>query len=189
MKTKVFIIAGPSGVGESTITNAIIKKFPNFARLVTATTRPPRLNEKNGISYYFFSKDKFKEKINTGDIVEHTYFPNRDVYYGTYKPDLEDKLRKGLNIIVNLDIIGAKYFKNNYKAVTIFIKPESLEDLQKRLVARDPKISTEELHKRLQNAESEIKNEEKFYDYSVINKDGKLDEAVKKVVAIIKKNL
>lgn len=188
MKTNIFIISGPTGVGESSITNAIIERIPNFTRLVTATTRPPRLNEKNGIDYYFFSKDEFQNKINDGTILEHTYIANRDTYYGTYKPDLKDKLHKGLNIIVNPDIIGAKYFKNNYKAVTIFIKPESLEDLRKRLIARDPHISSEELQKRLFNARNEIEKEESFYDYSVINEDGKLDEAIDKVVKIIKEN-
>jgi len=186
---KIFIIAGPTGVGESAITRGIIGKFPDFIRLVTATTRPPRLNEKNGADYYFFSKPEFEEAIKKGEILEYTYVKNRDTYYGSYKKDLEEKLNKGMNVIVNPDVVGAKFYKNNYGAVTIFIKPASLEDLKKRLLRRDPKIPSEELEKRLVNAENEIKNEESFYDYSVVNEEGKLDEAIQKTAEIIRANL
>ena len=83
--SKIFIIAGPTGCGESTITKAIIEKFPNFARLVTATSRLPRLNEKNGVDYFFFSKEDFENEIIKGNIIEHTYIENRDTYYGSLK--------------------------------------------------------------------------------------------------------
>ncbi len=188
-KSRIFIIAGPTGVGESVITRGIINKFPNFTRLVTAATRPPRLNERNGVDYYFFSKQKFEDAIKRGDILEYTYVKNRDTYYGSYKKDLADKLSKGFNVIVNPDVVGTKFYKENYDAVTVFIKPASLEDLKKRLVRRDSNISQEELEKRLSNAENEIKNEENFYDYSVVNEEGKLDEAIQKTVEIIKKHL
>lgn len=188
-KSKIFIIAGPTGVGESVITRGIINKIPNFTRLVTATTRSPRLNEKNGVDYYFFSKQEFEDAIKNGEILEYTYVKNRDAYYGSYRKELEEKLEKGLNVIVNPDVVGAKFYKENYGAVTIFIKPASLKDLKKRLVGRDPSISKEELEKRLANAENEIKNEEKFYDYSVVNEEGKLDEAIQKTAEIIKKHL
>lgn len=188
-KSKIFIIAGPTGVGESVITRGIINKFSNFTRLVTATTRSPRLSEKNEVDYYFFSKQEFEDAIRRGEILEYTYIKNRDTYYGSYKKDLEEKLNKGLNVIVNLDVVGAKFYKENYGAVTIFIKPASLEDLKKRLTRRDPGISQEELEKRLINAENEIKNEESFYDYSVVNEEGRLDEAIQKTAEIIKQHI
>lgn len=188
-KNNIFIIAGPTGVGESVITRGIINKIPNFTRLVTATTRPPRLNEKNGVDYYFFSKQEFESAIEKGEILEYTYVKNRDAHYGSYKKDLEEKLERELNIIINPDVVGAKFYKENYGAVTIFIKPASLDDLKKRLIKRDPNISKEELAKRLANAENEIENEEKFYDYSVVNEEGKLDEAIAKTAEIIKKHL
>ncbi|HOW60533.1 MAG TPA: guanylate kinase [Candidatus Moranbacteria bacterium] len=187
-KSKIIIIAGPTGCGESTVTKEIIKKFPKFKRLVTATTRMPRLNEKNKIDYYFFSKKRFKNEIEKGNILEYTYIKNRDTYYGTYKKDLEKKLNSGFSLIINPDVIGAKFFKENYRAVTIFVKPESIESLKKRLMDRDPNISQTELKKRLENAKKEIKNEERFYDYTIINKYGKLNQAVKEVIKIIKKN-
>lgn len=188
-KTNIVVISGPTGVGESTITSRIITDFPNFTRLTAATSRPPRLNEKNGVDYYFFSNESFLDEIKNGNILEHTYVPNRDVYYGSYRPDLEDKLNKGLNVVVNVDLVGAKFYKENYNAVTMFIKPESLESLGRRIKHRDPSISEAELTKRLANAEDEIKNEEYFYDYSIINAEGNLEEAIVEVSEIIKEHL
>jgi len=187
LKKKALVIAGPTGVGESTVTNEIIRQYPIFKRLVTATTRKPRNKEKNGVDYYFFSKKKFQQEIKKGNILEYTYIENRDTYYGTYKKDLDQKLKKGFIVIINLDIVGAKYFKKNYNATTIFIKPDSIKNLEKRLVARQPNISKEELTKRIKNAKDEIKKEGPFYDYHIVNKEGKIKETLKKVSAILKK--
>ncbi len=183
---RVLVIAGPTGVGESTITHEIIKRYPIFKRLVTATTRNPRLNEKHGKDYYFFSKDKFKDEIKNNNIIEHTYLKIRDVYYGSYKTDLEVKLKKGYNIIVNPDVVGAKYYKKFYNATTIFIKPDSFANLKKRQLARNPKIAQAELKQRLECAKYEIKNESPYYDYIVINEQGKLKNAINQVANIIK---
>ena len=187
LKKRILVIAGPTGVGESSITNKIINLYPLFTRLITATTRSPRLTEKNAVDYYFFTKKQFKDEIAKKNILEHTYIKSRDVYYGTYKKDLDNKLKQGLNIIVNPDIVGAKYFKKNYNATTIFIMPESIKGLKKRLLIRDPHITKDELNKRLKDAEYEIKNESYFYDYKVINREGELDKAVLEVENIIKK--
>jgi len=184
---RVLVIGGPTGSGETTITNEIIKQFPIFTRLVTATSRRPRNGEKNKIDYYFFSKDNFEKNITNEKIIEYTYIKNRDTYYGTYKPDLDEKIAKGFNVIVNVDIVGAKYYKDNYDATTIFIKPESIEELGGRLLNRDKNISPEELNKRIKNAENEIENEMNFYDYVVTNANGKLEEAIEKTADILKK--
>lgn len=184
---QVAIISGPTGSGESTITNAIIRRHPNFARLVTATSRQPRLKEKHGKDYYFFSKDKFLSEVEKGDIIEYTYIKNRDSYYGTYKPDLDEKLNKGFTVIVNVDGVGVDYYKRKYKAVAIFIKPGSIIELRGRLKGRDPSITDAELDKRLENAKSEMANEEKYYDYIVYNENGKLEEAVSEVRGILQR--
>lgn len=186
---KIVVIAAPTGGGESTITNEIIRRFSSFKRLVTATTRKPRNNEKNEIDYYFFSKEKFKDEIKKGNIIEYTYIRNRQAYYGSYKPNLEKKLKRGYNVIINPDAVGAKYYKKNYQAVTIFIKPDSLKSIRKRLIHRDNNIKPIELKRRLKNASDEIKKESRFYDYIVINRQGKLNEAIKMVVKIIENNL
>lgn len=184
---KVLILGGPTGCGESTITKAIISRHSIFQRLVTATSRPLRSGEVNEIDYYFFSKEVFEKKIKEGEILEYTYIENRDSYYGTYKSDLEKKLQDGY-LIVNVDYVGVQYYKKNYDSLSIFIKPESVESLAARLRKRNPEISEKELIMRLDNARNEIKNEEKYYDTTVINADGKLDEALIRIENLLKDN-
>lgn len=187
LKKQIIVISGPTGSGESTVTNAILKKFPHFRRLVTATTRHPRLQEKDGVDYYFFSKEKFLSEIDASNISEYTYIKNRDSYYGTYQPDLTKKINAGYTVIVNVDGVGVDYYKRKYQATTIFIKPSSLDELRDRLKQREPNMTNDELEKRIQNAEAEINNEEKFYDYIIFNENNKLPETVEKVVTILKK--
>ncbi|KKQ27793.1 MAG: Guanylate kinase [Candidatus Magasanikbacteria bacterium GW2011_GWC2_37_14] len=187
MSKKILVIAGPTGSGESTVTRELIKRYPIFTRLVTATTREPRLNEKDGQDYYFFSEEEFKKEVTIGNIIEHTFVTGRAVYYGTYKPDLEQKLNAGFNIIVNPDVVGARYYKKNYEATTIFIKTESISVLEKRLKGRDPNISEVELKRRLEAAKYELDNEESFYDYVLVNKDNKLEEVLTEIVEILQK--
>ena len=184
---KVLVIGGPTGSGETTITNEIIKLFPVFTRLVTATSRKPRNGEQDKTDYYFFSKKEFEKQIGAGNILEHTYIENRDTYYGAYKPDLDEKISKGLNVIANVDIVGARYYKENYNATTLFIKPKSIDELRSRLLSRDKNIDQEELNKRIKNAENEIEKEMPFYDYIVINADGKLEAAIEEIIDILKK--
>ncbi len=184
---RVLVFGGPTGAGESTITNEVIKRYPIFKRLVTATSRAPRNNENNRIDYYFLSKDEFEKNIKNGNILEYTYIENRDVYYGAYKPDLDKKIYDGFNVIANVDIIGAKYYKNNYNATTIFIKPKSIDELRNRLLKRDKNITPKELANRMKNAKEEMRNEMSFYDYVVTNTDGKLEEAVEEIIKILKK--
>ncbi|MBI2610738.1 guanylate kinase [Candidatus Kaiserbacteria bacterium] len=187
-KKQVVVIAGPSGSGESTVTERVVERYPDRAqRLVTATTRAPRVGEKNGIDYYFFTKDEFARERKKGHILESTYIKNRDTYYGTYAPDLEKKIASGCIVIVNPDLVGARYYKDHYGAATIFIVPESVEALERRIRERSPELSEEEIAHRKENAVREMQKEQSFYDHMVVNADGKLEEAVDKVVAILKK--
>ena len=182
----VFALGGPTGSGESTITQALIERFPVCARLVTATTRAPRGSEQHGVDYYFFSKEEFEQHITTGAITEHTYITNRDCYYGSYKPDLDKKIAEGKIVIVNFDAVGVAYYREHYGATAIFLKPESIEEIERRLRLRDVGITEAELTKRLRNAKEEIQNEEHVYDRSVINKRGYLEEAIEEVVRILR---
>ncbi|MDO8260477.1 MAG: hypothetical protein Q7T50_03190 [Candidatus Magasanikbacteria bacterium] len=182
---KFLILSGPTGVGESTITKEIIKRYPIFTRLVTATSRKARINEIDKIDYYFFSKEEFEAEIKNGNIPE--YQNTRDgSYYGCYQPDLDKKLSSGHNIIANLDIVGAKYFKEKFNSLSIFIMPESMESLRQRHIDRSPDIGESELEARMKYAEYEIKNESAFYDYQVINRYGFLDEAIEEIIKILK---
>lgn len=188
MSKQVVIISGPTGSGESTLTKALIARFPNkVARMVTATTRPPRDNEKNGVDYYFFSKEEFKKLEADGIIPESGYIANRDTYYGTYLPDLQEKMAKGMVVVGNLQIKGTIFHKEHNNATTIFIDAESIDALMKRIRARSPGLSEEEFALREADAAREIQEERPLYDYFVLNADGKLDEAVNKIVEILKK--
>jgi len=185
-KSAIFIIAGPTGSGESAITNEIISRFSNCTRLVTATTRQPRNQEKNGVDYFFLPKADFLKKIKNGEILEHTYMPSRDIYYGTLKSELGKTMAAGFTIIINPDIVGARYYKKNYQAVSVFIKPESLEDIRSRLLKRQPDMKTKELEKRLQQADEELREAEN-YDYIVENPENQMELAVDKVIEIMQK--
>ncbi|EKD58226.1 MAG: hypothetical protein ACD_56C00169G0005 [uncultured bacterium] len=185
VKNKVLIISGPTGSGETTITTEIIEKYPCFQRLVAATSRPIRSGEEEQINYYYLGKEKFLEEIENENIIEYTYIQNRDTYYGTYKPDLEKKI-KDSHVIANVDYVGVKYFKENYDALAIFIKPSSLEVIENRLRTRNPETTDQEIKRRLKNAEDEINSEQHLYDFVVINDDGKLNEAVEEVRKILK---
>lgn len=188
MQRQVAVISGPTGSGETTITNEIIARFPKRAsRLVTATTRPPRDEEVNGRDYYFLSKDEFKQATLDGRIPEYTYTENRDTYYGSYMPDLEEKLVKGQVVLINVDIVGAKYYKNRFDSVNIFVVPENLEALERRIRERSPGLSESEIQHRKENATREIEKEKSYYDYVVVNADGKLKAAVEEIVEILKK--
>lgn len=186
MEKRFLVIAGPTGCGETTVDKEIIKRFPIFDRAVSATSRKIRSGEKDKIDYYFMSKREFLDEMKKGNIFEHTYISNRNTYYGTYKPDLDRRLAEGKIIIKNPDLVGAKFYKEKYNATTIFLKPESLESLERRIKNRNPEISEEELGKRMENAKEELE-EEKYYDYSVVNADGKLEDCVNEIIEILKK--
>ncbi len=190
MKRKqLLVIAGPTAVGESTFTNELVQSFDYFTKAVSATTRPPRLNEKHGVDYYFFDKEKFFEEVENGNILEWTHVKNRDAYYGSYKPDIEEKINKGLVVIVNTDAKGAKFFKEKFGATTIFIKPKSLEVIEDRLRRRDPSITDEEVQKRLKSAEEEIREAETsgVYDYVVWNTDHEFAHTFDGLLEILRK--
>jgi guanylate kinase len=189
MKTgrQVVVIAGPTASGESTFTREFVLAYPNFAHAVSATTRPPRGTEEDGVDYYFFSKEAFFEKVQSGEIPEHTFVKERDAHYGTYLPDLRKKIESGKTVIVNTDLKGAQYFKEHYHAITIFIKPKSMYTLYERLLRRDPTISREEVIVRLLNASQEILGAEHQYDYTVFNDDGEFAETMIKIQEILKR--
>ena len=186
-RKQVLVIAGPTGSGESTFTNELVDAYENFVRLVSATTRKPRLNEEHGKDYYFFDKEKFFDEVQNGNIIEHTHVPSRDAFYGSYKPDLDEKILKGLNVIANTDVKGAKFFKENYGATTIFIRPKSLEVIEERLRRRDPDITEEEVRGRIKDAEREIKEAKNHYDHVVWNTDGEFANTVIDMVEVLKK--
>jgi len=185
---QVVVIAGPSGSGETTFTNELVLAYPGkMARAISATTREPRGDEKDGEDYYFFDKETFFDEIQKGNIPEHTFVKERDAYYGSYLPDLQKKLDEGKIVIVNTDRVGADYYKRNHNAETIFIEPKIIEVLRKRIEERDPSVSKHEVDVRILQAMREIVDAAGAYDHVVFNTDGEFAETMTSVVEILKR--
>ncbi len=186
MKKNIVIISGPSGSGKNSIMHGIFKSVKNSVDLITCTTRKPRVGEKDGVDYFFFSKEKFEEELKNGNFLEYYHREISDTYYGTYKPFIYENIEKGNILVGDLQIVGAKFFKENFHATTIFILPPSMEDLEKRVRSRSV-MSDNEWMERLKHLEREMKEDLSYYDYKITNENGKLEVTVKKVLDILVK--
>lgn len=184
---QIVVIAGPTGSGKDSIIQGILSRFSNCSRLVTATTRAKRPNEKDGVDYHFLTRNKFLEEMKEGNILEYNYRKNLDTYYGTYKPALEEQLASGKIIFAQVQIIGARYLKEHYGATLIFIRPSSFETLEARIRERDKTLTDAELRERIEIARQEVEEDAKEYDYTIMNEQGKLTEAIDNAVEILKK--
>mgnify|MGYP000048755256 CR=1 FL=1 len=184
---KIIVIAGPTGSGESAVTKAVLKKLKNTKRIITVTTRSPRPHEKNGIDYFFVSTKEFKKMIKADVLLEYIRVPNRNIYYGTVKKQIEGNLAAGINLVGNFEIQGLRYFKKTFpgQVLGIFIKPENISIIKKRFIMRDPTISRLEVQKRIANAKRELA-EAKYYDHIVYNIDGNIKKAITEVSGLIK---
>lgn len=183
-KGKVVIVSGPSGVGKSTICKEVVKRLNNTYLSVSFTTRPKSKAEIDGRDYWFISKDEFRQRIAEGLFLEYA-----EVYghlYGTPKDKVDHALKKGWNVILEIDVQGAKQVKSIYKdAVMIFIFPPSQKELAERMKhrGRDDMQSAEE---RLEGASGEIAAAWQYYKHMVINED--LQQAVNEVIEIIRQS-
>ncbi len=179
---KLFVYAGASGVGKGTIMKELLKRNESIRLSVSATTRNPREGEVHGREYFFVSKDEFEKMIKEDGFLEHAQYC--DNYYGTPKSYVDEQLSKGLNVFLEIELQGAQnVLKLRPDAVSIFVVPPSVEELERRL--RDRGTETEEaIEKRLAQAKVELDNS-KLYQYIVVNDD--LDKAVEDVLQIVDK--
>ncbi len=166
--SSLYIISAPSGCGKTSLVEELIKRNDSLCVSVSHTTRNPRLEEINGISYYFISLNKFNKMINNDAFVE--YAKVFDNYYGTAIESIKCQLKKGQSVILEIDWQGANQVKKKFpNAVSIFILPPSKEDLKKRLQQR-AQDDQPTINKRMANAKNEMLHF-KNYDYLVINED------------------
>ena len=164
-KGKLFIISGASGVGKSTVLRRVMEQRNDLLFSVSATTRAPRPDEKEAISYYFVSKDTFREMIDRGEFLEYDAHMNN--FYGTPKGQLEEKLLRG-HVILDIEPNGAfTVQKARPDAVLIFIAPPSMEEVERRLRKRGD-TTEDQIQLRLKRASWEMAQSEK-YNYIVIN--------------------
>jgi len=184
----IVVLAGPTGVGETTVTNFVLKHLKGAKRLITTTSRPKRPGEKQGREYYFITKKEFENRIRKGFFLEYIHIRNRDVYYGTHRPTIERALRRGTILIANLELKGMRIMQQHYPSTyTLFLMPESLEQIRRRKLKQHPTITKRELTQRLANARAEIR-EAKYYDTVVMNKEGRLKKNVQMIVQFIRQH-
>ncbi|MCO5217640.1 MAG: guanylate kinase [Thermomicrobiales bacterium] len=179
---RIFIISGPSGVGKDTVIEQLRDVFPNAKYVVTATTRPMRVGEIDGVHYQFMSKDAFVAGIENDAFIENALV--YDNHYGVPKQPIIDGLADDRDVIIKVDVKGAATLRRLIpNTISIFLAPESMEALLTRLRDRktdDPDV----LMKRFQTASAEL-DEVKHFNYVVFNEDERLDAAVKSIVNIV----
>ena len=186
MANKVLIFSAPSGSGKSTVVNHLLGLHPEIEFSVSATSRAPRGQEKDGVEYYFLETDEFRRRIAADEFVEYEeVYPGR--FYGTLKSEVERIWAKGHVIIFDVDVKGGvnlkKYFGDN--ALSVFIQAPSVEELRRRLVLRGTD-SEEDIEKRVAKAAEEMTFADKF-DYVLVNDD--LQTALKEAETVVDKFL
>lgn len=179
-KGRMFVISGPSGAGKSTVVFKAIEGREDVCFSTSVTTRKPRPSEVDGREYFFVDLDRFNEMVDNDELLEHaTYVANS---YGTPRKFVEDKLDSGLDVLLDIEVQGARQVNEKKPdAIKIFIIPPSLDELRRRLVGRG--TDTERaIEARLIRARQEYA-EADFYDYIIVNDDP--DRAAKELAAIM----
>lgn len=176
----ILVISGPSGTGKGTLYKLLEGKCPNVRFSVSATTRKAREGEVEGKSYFFKSTEDFKNMIDNNELIEWDYYCEN--YYGTPVKPVEDAVKAGFDIVLDITVEGAVNIKKRYpESVLIFILPPSFEELEKRIRGRGTE-SDEAIRKRMETAKREIEYVDK-YDYVVINDDASV--AADEIIQII----
>ena len=178
---KLIIITGPSGVGKGTIVKELLNRDRDIWLSISATTRNPRIGEKDGENYYFISDERFKEMIEKKDFLEWAQFAGN--YYGTPLSTVTEKIEKGFIVLLEIEVEGAKQIKEKFpESLSIFLLPPSKKELEKRIRNRGTE-KEEAINKRLSRANYEIASSDKF-DFVLTNHD--VNETVKGIFKIIK---
>ena len=180
---KLIIFSAPSGSGKSTIINYLLKQHLNLSFSISATSRPPRGTEQNGVEYFFLTPDEFRERIANDEFLEYEEV-YQDRFYGTLKSQVEKQLNDGQNVIFDVDVVGGCNIKKFYgeRALSVFIQPPSIAALRQRLEGRATD-SKEVIESRIAKAEFELGYADKF-DKIVVNDD--LETAQKEALDTIK---
>jgi guanylate kinase len=176
------VLSGPSGVGKTTVTNALVQQGWDGHVVVTVTTRRPRDSEQDGVHYHFRTQEEFQRLIERGDLLEHAEVHGN--WYGVPAWTVREKLAEGTDIILTIDPQGAQHIRERtHEALFVFLAPESLDDLIERVEARAAD-TPEQKTLRLLNSEREMAEMPK-YDYVIVNRRGRQAEAVACLRAIV----
>lgn len=168
-KGKLVVISGASGVGKGTVLGLMMESRKDLAFSVSATTRPPRPNEIDGVHYYFITKERFEEMIAAGEFLE--YDAHAANYYGTPRGQAEEKMEHG-HVLLDIEPNGARQVKEAAPDATlVFIMPPSVQELERRLRGRGD-TSEEQIAMRMERAVWEME-QRSWYDYIVVNDDAR----------------
>ena len=181
---QVFVITGPSGVGKGTLIRSLRERLPELELSVSATTRPPRPGERDGVDYHFLDDAEFARRVDAGEFVEHATYSGRR--YGTLRSELERRTAAGTPVVLEIELDGARQVRRALPdAVQVFIAPPSREALRARLVGRgtDDPVQVQE---RLRAAEEELAAQDEFA-HVVVN--DRLEDAVGALTAIVRRAL
>jgi len=180
-KGVLLVVTGPSGVGKGTLLNKVRSGGHTLYMSVSATTRAPRPGEEDGVNYYFVTRERFAEMVRTNQLLEHaTYVEN---CYGTPRGPVEQMLESGKDVVLEIDLQGARQVRKSYpEAVLVFIAPPSVDTLEQRLRGRSTETEAV-IQKRLTAARTECEAANEF-DYIVVN--GELELAAEELTAIIR---
>ena len=176
----IFIVSAPSGAGKTTLTRRVLRVYPEMHLSVSFTTRAPRDGEISGRDYHFVSEKRFRRMLDAGGFAEWAEVHGN--LYGTPRRVLETQLRRGTDVLLDIDVQGASQIKRHFlSAVAIFVLPPSLDELRRRLAGRgtDARKTIEQRWRRARHEIQEIQG----YDYFIVNRDVK--DAVKRLAAII----
>jgi guanylate kinase len=164
----LFIISGPSGAGKGTLVKALLRRVPGLWVSVSATTRPPRPGEKDGVDYYFLTQQEFEGRVEKGEFLEHAVVHGNR--YGTLRRSVERRLAAGIDVILEIDPQGAFQVRNQMdRSRLIFVKTASSDELERRIRHRGAETD-DQIRTRLKTAEQEL-TLERSYDHVVLNED------------------
>lgn len=186
-RTPIFIITGPSGAGKTMVAHALLRRFKRLKKVITHTTRAPRVGEVDGRDYRFVTRQQFEKKLAANEFFEHAL-----VYgdlYGSAWSDLNALQESGNAALFVIDVQGARTLKKKLRgARVIFLAPDSLASLQKRIAQRRSSETPDQLARRLTAAAEEMK-QRRIANHVVVNRQGQRGEAIAKVMKIIRGSL
>ena len=182
----LFVFSAPSGSGKSTLINYLMTQVEDLHFSVSATSRPPRGQERDGVEYHFLSEADFRRKIEEGAFVEYEEV-YAGTFYGTLRSELDNRLARGEHVVLDVDVKGGLSVKRIYgdKALLIFIQPPSIEELRRRLEKRGTD-SPEKIQQRVDKAAYELTFAPQF---DVVITNDKLEDAKQEVVKTVMNNL
>ena len=186
MTGKLILFSAPSGSGKSTIINYLMQQGLGLHFSISATSRPPRGQERNGVEYFFLSPEEFRERIAHNEFLEYVeVYEGR--FYGTLKSQVDAQLSRGEHVVADVDVVGASRIKAVYgdRALTVFVQPPSVDELRRRLEGRGTD-SPEVINDRIARAEYELTFAPQF-DVVIVN--DRLEQAQADALAAIRRFL